>query len=471
MPPPQRPADRIKEDENYGDVLAGTGINVEEEERNLARPDYYSHNSYQGSYPNRPGSFSYQNNQPGLMAPNGGMQRLQDDQHQSAFPEPSHEERLQRQEARADWDAARRSQNPLWDMFLYGGTLNDRIRKISLRERLHDPQSGVLVNTQRTGPPPVARVNGLEGASRVIDRGQAILDSENKGQRLSEIMKLICLATKTRLTGLLSASARLSIERRQHAKGRIPTEWEDVAVLPKANSEPADVGSSAEAATSLKRRFDVNPDSARLTEPIGTHSQANDDSDTTATTRIATVMQRVAKADREAEEARRAKRARRNAAANPNAPNSLEAEAAAAAELLAAAQDAERKTSKKARKEAENKLSEAQQHKSANEAVRMAVGMGGGLLGGKKKKTYGWMNAGAASGTSTPARPVSSTTTSAAATPSQDKARQQTAKKNVLGTWDEDKDPGIQVRDVLPVLEQDRMAPRAYVRGCERLET
>lgn len=181
-------------------------------------------------------------------------------------------------------------------------------------------------------------------------------------------------------------------------------------------------------------------------------------------------MQRVAKADREAEEARRAKRARRNAAANPNGPNSLEAEAAAAAELLAAAQDAERKTSRKARKEAENKLSEAQQHKSANEAVRMAVGMGGGLLGGKKKKTYGWMNAGA-SGTSTPTRPVGSTTTSAAATPSQDKARQQTAKKNVFGTWDEDKDPGIQVRDVLPVLEQDGMAPRAYVRGCERLET
>lgn len=261
MPPPQRPADRIKEDENYGDVLAGTGINVEEEERNLARPDYYSHNSFQGSYPNRQGSFSHPTNSNALTAPHGGMQQLQEDQHQSAFPEPSHEERLQRQEARADWDAARRSQNPLWDMFLYGGTLNDRIRKISLRERLHDPQSGVLVNTQRTGPPPIARVNGLEGATRVIDRGQAILDSENKGQRLSEIMKLICLATKTRLTGLLSASARLSIERRQHSKGRVPTEWEDVAVLPKASSEPADMGSNAEAATSLKRRLDATLDS------------------------------------------------------------------------------------------------------------------------------------------------------------------------------------------------------------------
>ena len=467
MAPPQRPAERNKEDENYEDVLAGTGINVEEEERNLARPDYYSHNSFQNPYPNRQGSFSNQHNSLGQMASNGALQRHQDGQFRPAIPEPSPEGRLQRQEARADWDAARHSQNPLWDMFLYGGTLNDRIRKISLRERLHDPQSGVLVNTQRTGPPPVARVNGLEGATRVIDRGQAILDSENKGQRLSEIMKLVCLATKTRVTGLLSASARLSIERRQHSKGQVPDEWLDIAALHKASSEPAEMGASAEAAPSLKRKSTTEVTSLTLTHLPGTHSQANDESGAAGATRIATAMQRVAKADREAEEARRAKRARRNA---PNASTPQDIEAAAAAELLAVAADAEKKTTKKERKQAENRLSEAQQHKSANEAVRMAVGMGGGLLGGKKKKTYGWMNAGA-SGTSTPTRPVGSTTTSAAGTPSQDKTRQQTAKQKRFGTWDEDKDPGIQVRDVLPVLESDGMAPRAYIRGCERLDT
>lgn len=251
MAPPQRPAERTKDDENYEDVLAGTGINVEEEERNLARPDYYSHNSFQNSYPNRQNNFGHQPPPFGLMAPNGVIPRPQAGTAHVGLPEPSPEEKQQRIEARADWDAARRSQNPLWDMFLYGGTLNDRIRKISLRERLLDPQSGVLVNTQRTGPPPIARVNGLEGATRVIDRGQAILDSENKGQRLSEIMKLICLATKTRMTGLLSASARLSMERRQHSQGRVPTEWEDVAVLPRASSVPA--ATTGEGTPSLKR--------------------------------------------------------------------------------------------------------------------------------------------------------------------------------------------------------------------------
>lgn len=247
MLPPQRPAEKPRAEDNYEDVLAGTGVNVEEEERALSRPDYYSRNSFQNTPFNRQGPPGYPYTQ---MSPNGLMPGPQDARPQPNLPEPSPEEKRQRQEERADWDAGRHSQNPLWDMFLYGSTLNDRIRKISLRERLADPQSGVLVNTQKSGPPPIARVNGLEGATRVIDRGQAILDSENKGQRLSEIMKLICLATKTRLTGLVNASARLSLERRQHSKGLAPTEWEDIAVTPRATSLPAD---AAEKLTPLKR--------------------------------------------------------------------------------------------------------------------------------------------------------------------------------------------------------------------------
>jgi Transcription initiation factor TFIID component TAF4 family len=178
-------------------------------------------------------------------------------------------------------------------------------------------------------------------------------------------------------------------------------------------------------------------------------------------------MQELAKADRQAEDARRAKRAKRNATGNPN-DATPSAETVAEAEILAAAQDSERKTTKKERKQAETRLSEAQQHKSANEAARMAFG--GALAGrlGGKKKNYSWMTAGA-SGTSTPTRPTGSATTSATNTPAQEKARSQ-AKEKRFGTWDEDKDPGIQLRDVLPVLETDAMAPRAYIRGCEKLE-
>lgn len=185
---------------------------------------------------------------------------------------------------------------------------------------------------------------------------------------------------------------------------------------------------------------------------------------------ISTIMQRAVKAEKEAEEARRIKRAKRKPTTATDASTPLTVEAAIEAELMAAAQDAEKKTTKKERKQAESRISEAQQHQSANEAARMATAnLMGSRFGGKKNKTYSWMKAGA-SGTSTPTRVAGSTTASVLTTTAQDRTQQQVKEKR-FGTWDEDRDPGIQARDVLPVLETDGMAARAYIRGCERLET
>lgn len=250
MPPPQRPAERPDKkganQEDFNDALAGAGINLEDENRELARADYF-------------GGLSSQSNTFGRNLPNGQIQPSQvpgiDSMDDSFSEELTREERQRRVEERADWEASRQTQNPLWDMFLYGGNLNEKIRKISLNEHLVDPQSGVLVNTQRNAPPPTVRVNGLEGATRVIDRGQAILDTGPKADRLGEIMKLVCLATKTRLTGLLNASARLAIERRQHSKGKVPTEWEDIAALPKPAADPEDGDAAGSGANALKRMY------------------------------------------------------------------------------------------------------------------------------------------------------------------------------------------------------------------------
>ena len=253
MAPPQRPAEKEKEKQERfdDDILRMSGVDIEAEAQNLARQDFYPQNSYQ----NRAGSFQYSSNaftRPGSSGygsqPNGnGVQN------QPPMPELTAEERRQRSEARADWEASRYSQYPLWDMFLYGGTLNDKVREKSLQERLHDPQAGVLVNTQRIGPPPRAQVNGFEGATRQIDKGQAILDSGAKGERLRELMNVISLATKQRMTGIISASARLALERREHSRGKVPTEWEDIAVRPATPVESAEHAQSAEASVGMKR--------------------------------------------------------------------------------------------------------------------------------------------------------------------------------------------------------------------------
>ncbi|OAG40709.1 hypothetical protein AYO21_05007 [Fonsecaea monophora] len=454
MPPPQRP-DKA-EDRNYEDILVGTGINIEEEARMLVQNDYFGTSTPQTA---TSGSFEYQNNSFPPPGSSGGVSASQQDQAEDTTREhqPSEEETKERNEARADWEASRYSQHPLWDMFLLGGALNEKIRNISITEHLVDPQSGVLVNTQKHMPPPTVRVNGLEGASRIIDKGQAILDTGQKGERLSDIMKVISLATRARMTGLLSTSSRLSQERRQHSAGKVPEEWQDIAVQAKPAADVPDGATSPAGSSSLKR----------------THSQTGSESSVRpeqvpGPMRLISTFEKVSQAERAAEEARRQKRVKRKAAKREEAGPTATGPDATPEAVTVANLDAEKKTTKKERKLAESKFSEQQQHKSANEAARMAVaGLFGSRLGGKKSRTYDWMNAGkaGASPAATPGRPTASGAPSTAGTPAPDRARTAPREKQ-FGQWDEDRDAKIQARDVLLVLESDARASRSFYKRC-----
>lgn len=175
---------------------------------------------------------------------------------QAAYPPVNPEELAARVNERRDWEESRHAQHELWDSFLFGGTLNDKIKSIAHRSNLVEPQSGVLVNTQKNQPPPTVRVNGQEGATRIIRDGQSILDTREKADRLTELVKLISLSAKARLTGLLQTGARIANERRQHASGRIPDDWTDIAVKPKA-PENESVSSPAPSA-GTKREFGLS---------------------------------------------------------------------------------------------------------------------------------------------------------------------------------------------------------------------
>ncbi|KAK5210226.1 hypothetical protein LTR99_009305 [Exophiala xenobiotica] len=458
MPPPQRPSDKA-EDRNYEDILSGTGINIEEEARMLVRPDYYGTSTPRPPPQSQGPGFQYHVNGFNAADPGAGgvgTQQVQNGgQNQAQAYQASAEEIKQREEARADWEASRHSQHPLWDMFLLGGTLNDKIRSISITEHLIDPQSGVLVNTQKHAPPPTVRVNGLEGATRIIDKGQAILDTGAKGERLSDIMKVISLATKARMTGLVNASARLAQERRLHSKGKVPDEWQDIAAAVKPATDGPEGVSSPAGSASLKR----------------THSQANSEGPSFSFDQVpppaltVETLDKVSLAERSAEEARRQRRAKRRTTTNGDGAIGTPAVDAAAEAAAAAAMEAEKKTTKKERKLAESKFSEQQQHKSANEAARMAFsGLLGNRFGSKKQRTYDWMKGGGGSPAVTPGKPAASTTASVAGTPGPDRARAVPKEKH-FGQWDEDQDAKIQARDVFLVLEGDGRASRSYVRG------
>jgi hypothetical protein len=146
------------------------------------------------------------------------------------------------------------------------------------------------------------------------------------------------------------------------------------------------------------------------------------------------------------------------------------------------APDSDKKTSKKElKKAAEAKATEAQQHAHANETARLAMGVGGGFMFGGKKKTYSWMTA--ASGSSTPkgfgSRINTAVNNSSPGTPS-GAASGNTSGGGAIsvgkrfGEWREDKEKGegVQVRDVVHVLEEDRkedkVLQRAYMKMGSR---
>jgi hypothetical protein len=456
----------FNEGQPEGRGVASMGVNLEEEERNISRMNWPSSASPNELYPSRTVSFEGNGAVLGQQAPNGGPPSTNGAQ----IPEVAPEIKQEREEQRADWEASRHSQNPLWDSFLYGGTLNERIRKISLHEHLTDPQHGVLVNTQKTGPPPIARVNGQEGATRVINKGQAILDI-HKGERLGEVMKLLALATKTRLTGLMSASNRLAMERRAHSQGRVPAEWEDLAVRPSSANRAPDSGEATMEvanANPLKRKSCLFNDSSIDLTSTGTHDQANSEATSQragsvdSQNLVLSIMDKVMQEEKAAEAARRAKRAKRKAAAD-----AASQAAQTAAEEAAVAQASEPKKVNKKQKNDGDKLrtQEAHQHQQANEAAKLAMSS---MLGGRKGKQYSWMTKGPGSGTSTPRGLGPS---SSVGTPKPAEAVKPVLKEKMLGAWNEDKDPGVQVRDVLLVLESDGRATRAYTKGCAMLDS
>lgn len=245
MPPPQQPAIKKEARDEDVNVYKSAGINFEEESAGLV--NFSQPINTQTSFQSSQGSFD-------TTGPNGHSGTS------SGVPSTSQveikrEDRETRDHQRQDWDESRHSQQELWDPFVYGATVNDKIKTWSHRNNLAEPQSGVLVNTQRNQPPPIVRVNGHEGATRVINQGQSILDTREKADRLNELVKLLSLSAKARMTGLIQAAARLAIERTQHAQGRVPDDWKDIAVVTNPSGDEQQNASSPAASAGRKRKL------------------------------------------------------------------------------------------------------------------------------------------------------------------------------------------------------------------------
>ena len=246
MGPPSLPSNKTTDINSLQDSLAGTGVNIDEEDRRLTSRDFYGH-------PTPNSSFSPHNSFGAYDDSRQASTQYHDDG--QLTPHMSQEEIQRRKEAIMNWDESRRAQHPLWKMFLYGENLNDKLKKHCDDANLAPPQNGLYI-AARGHAPQVTRVDGLDNAKRVVTKGEPILKT-GEGDSLADILKTICLGAQERLTGIVDLSARLAVERRQHSAGRVPTEWKDIAVPSAPSPVAVDAIGSPAAGTSRKRTLSL----------------------------------------------------------------------------------------------------------------------------------------------------------------------------------------------------------------------
>lgn len=128
-------------------------------------------------------------------------------------------------------------------------------------------------------------------------------------------------------------------------------------------------------------------------------------------------------------------------------------------------------TKKEAKKLIDTKASEVQQHQQSVETARMATNsmLSGGRFGAKK--TYSWLKSGgSSSGFSSPARPNPPTPSAGPEKSSRTGETASGQSKRRIGSWreDQEKGAGIQVRDVLFMLEADGRGIKHVQRGYSK---
>lgn len=184
-------------------------------------------------------------------------------------------------------------------------------------------------------------------------------------------------------------------------------------------------------------------------------------------------LQKSAQAERAAEEERLAKRRKRAAAAAASGDSSRAGSVAPDPSASGAGQKAPEPEAKKAgskkeqRKKDEAKATEAQQHAATNKTMNMAFNMSS-AMGGKK---LSWMTSGAGGGSSSISRPSPLNTAAKAASKTTGLSASSLPAGRKWGEFREDKETGagIQLRDLVSVLEDDGKEKKAVARAYARM--
>ncbi|EAW07165.1 uncharacterized protein ACLA_018690 [Aspergillus clavatus NRRL 1] len=462
MGPPSRPVEKATDAAELTDVLASSGIDVREEEAFLTSS--YSAPGVQAQQPPRPPQPPPPQQQPQIPLNTSFASQASTTGTISSTPsfsEPSHYKPPTTQDSfytepatqppvpfkdpneptREDTEAARRAQYHLQEPFLLAKVLEQRLQRRGFELGVRIPAEGLFHPVP--GRPQPIEVTGPDGSS-IVRTGKTILNQE--GAPLVDILNLMSISCEERLRSVVDYSSTLARSRRAHSHGKVPVEWKDLA----------DVTRSA--------NVDAENPQTPLKRP---HSAADQPAGKSLTEKYRLLMEK----DVSIEEARAAKRAKRSAnailgdgpmgrAGSVDVPGS-----GASTPIVEKTPMLDKKSisKKEARRMMDSKASEAQQHQQSVETARLATNsmLSGRMFGAKK--SYSWLNRGPAtpSGFATPPR-----VNTATPTPGTEKAGRSgepaPAPLKRLGSWreDQEKGAGIQVRDILFMLELDGRGTR-----------
>jgi hypothetical protein len=490
-------AERSTNINDLSDIITAAGIDEREEEDYLSRNYRNQHhntsfvgsfNSQSSSTVSQNGSFQWPDGQHGAFQGTGPLS-------QPPVTEKSLEEQLDqahRLAARAVNDA---QQYHLHDPFLLSNNVRHKLHQRAYEHGIRIDVNGlfdkvpeIATNVQQT----VA--TGPDGTSVAVRRADSIL---NKTAPMVDILTLISLAAQERVRTVLDDAYGLARGRQVGSNGLVPPEWADIVVgdnAKPATAVPTSLTKSAwevpdsavspmTAPSGIKRKWSsfhepavttiasANTSSLPIGEPStgGLPSPPTESPPTPKATvqipnNLTTALCKMAARERREEEDRLAKRAKRQSASV--------ASAAATPSIPGTPNDTSMLPEKMTKKERDrlNKIDQSQDvlHRNANLTASMALG------GGKKK--YSWMTGGAKpavpSRINTAMGGAGGGTVSGGGTgPAVD--RLLVARDRKFGEFREDgpKGRGIQLRDIIHVLDVDGKERKTLMRTLARLKS
>ena len=245
MGPPSRPLDKPTDMNELSDVLAGSGVDLKEEEAALYHFNNVSHQQNGTVIAANPvpaftssglngttmsmfpiqGTFNtLSQNMPGDRASFFGAGTF----NQPAVQYQSIEERADEELARAQRRKAERRQYHLNDPFLYAATIQRSLSKQSHYLQVTIPKSGLFSSNYQSVQPTQLIVAGPDKNEVLTTvRGQDLIHSDAP---LAEIITLLSLATQERLRAVVEDTATLAKARRAGSHGIVPLDFLGIAI-------------------------------------------------------------------------------------------------------------------------------------------------------------------------------------------------------------------------------------------------